>query len=95
MARLDGGTTTFAEAGVGLAAEYDALLRAVAQTGPAYAFDREGRPPAIDAVRQALPAVERELFDVILDDYACERAAVEEALFRVALAYGRRCRQSG
>jgi hypothetical protein len=92
VARLYGETTTFAEAGVGLAAEYDALLRAVAQTGPAYAFDRDGRPPAIEAVHQALPAVERDLFDVILDDYACERAAVEEALYRVALAYGRRCR---
>ena len=93
-ARLHAETRTFAEAATGLAADYDALLGAVAQAGLAYAFDREGRPSAIDAVRQALPAVERDLFDVILDDYACERAAVEQALYRVALAYGRRCRQT-
>lgn len=74
------------------AAEYDALLRSVRQLGPTYAFDRAGRPAAIDAVRQALPAVERDLFEAILDDYVCERAAIEEALLRVALAYGQRMR---
>jgi hypothetical protein len=70
-------------------AEYDALLGSVARLGPAYAFDRAGRPAAIDAVRAALPAVERELFEAILDDFACERAAIQEALYRVALARGR------
>jgi hypothetical protein len=93
-ARLHAESATFAEAAGGAAADYDALLAAVARAGPAYAFDPEGRPAAIDAVRQALPAVERDLFEAILDDLACERAAVEQALYRVALAYGRRCRQT-
>lgn len=70
--------------------EYDALLQHVARLGPAYAFEREGRPQAIEAVRQALPLVERDLFDAILDDVACERAAIEEGLFRVAQACGQR-----
>jgi hypothetical protein len=92
-AHLRDETGTFAQATARMGADYEALLRAVAEMGAAYAFDREGRPSAVDAVRQALPAVERDLFDAILDDYACERAAVEEALYRVALAYGRRCRE--
>jgi hypothetical protein len=93
-AQMTGEAATFAQAAATMGAEYEALLRAVAERGAAFAFDRDGRPSAIDAVRQALPAVERDLFDAILDDYACERAAVEEALYRVALAYGRRCREA-
>jgi hypothetical protein len=67
-------------------ADYDELVAAVARTAPRFAFDRAGRPGAIDAVRAALPVVERELFDAILDDHACEVAAVEEALFQLARA---------
>jgi hypothetical protein len=63
-----------------------ALLAAVAASDNRYAFDREGRPPALQAVRNALPAMEAELFDVILEDIACELAATQEALYRVAVA---------
>jgi hypothetical protein len=88
--RLSEAHASFAEAVQEIGADYDELLRAVARLGSAYAFDRAGRPGAIEAVRQALPAVERDLFDAILDDYACELAAVQEGLLRIALAYGRR-----
>jgi len=63
----------------------DALLAAVAASDPRYAFDREGRPAAVQAVRGALPAIEAELFDVILEDIACELAAIKEALYQVAI----------
>ncbi|HTM02677.1 MAG TPA: hypothetical protein VL173_04165 [Vicinamibacterales bacterium] len=61
------------------------LLTAMARSDARFGFDRDGRPAAIDAVRRALPAVERELFDVILEDVACELAATQEALYRVAI----------
>jgi hypothetical protein len=67
-------------------AAYRSLLRSVARLGPRFAFDTDGRPGAIEAVRAALPPVERELFEAIVTDHACEIAAVEEALYRVALA---------
>ena len=51
-----------------------------------FAFDLEGRPAAIAAIRRALPAVEAELFDAVLDDVACELAAVQETLYQVAVA---------
>jgi hypothetical protein len=89
-ARLTATDQSFGEASREFVSEYRELLRAVSSLGPRYAFDRDGRPAAIDAVRDALPVMERDLFDAILDDHACELAAVEEALYRVALAYGRR-----
>ena len=55
----------------------DRLLTAVAASDGRYAFDREGRPQALVAVRRALPAMEAELFDAILEDVACELAAVQ------------------
>jgi hypothetical protein len=70
-------------------AAYLDLLAAVARMGERYAFDRGGRPAAIAAVREALPVMERDLFDAIVDDHACEVAAIEEALYRMARAYGR------
>ena len=88
-ARLAGRDGSFAEASGEFKTEYRDLLHAISRLGPQYAFDREGRPAAIDAVRQALPLMERDLFDAILEDHACEVAAVEEALYRVALTYGR------
>lgn len=93
-ARLDTQAPAFRNAIASASAEYDALLETVATLGPAYAFERAGRPGAIEAVRQALPVVERELFDAILDDFACERAAVEEALYRVALMLAQRRRDA-
>ena len=62
------------------------LLDRIRALDPAYAFDREGRPGAIAAVREALPLQEQELLDAIIEDHACELAAVREALFRVARA---------
>lgn len=80
----------FVDGSAAFKAAYQDLLSAVARLGDRYAFDREGRPAAIAAVREALPLMERELFDAIVDDHACEVAAVEEALYRMAVAYGRR-----
>jgi hypothetical protein len=66
--------------------EYRDLLHVVRELDPGFAFDREGRPAAIDAVRNALPAMERDLFDAIIEDFTCELAAAEEALYQVARA---------
>ena len=65
-------------------AEYTSLLDAVRRMHARFAFDRAGRPGAIDAVREALPVMERDLFDAVLEDHACELAAVEEALYGLA-----------
>jgi hypothetical protein len=62
------------------------LVAAVAASHPGYAFDREGRPGALQAVRRALPAQEAELFDAIMEDVTCELSAVQEALYQVAIS---------
>lgn len=69
--------------------EYVALLNAVRTSHDRFAFDRDGRPGAIDAVREALPVMERDLFEAVLEDHACEVAAIEEALYQLALALSR------
>ena len=69
--------------------EYAALLEAVRGAHERFAFDRDGRPGAIGAVREALPVMEREIFEAVLEDHACELAAVEEALYQFALALAR------
>ena len=69
--------------------EYLALLHAIRKTHARFAFDRDGRPDAIHAVREALPVMERDLFEAVLEDHACELAAVEEALYQLALALSR------
>ena len=69
--------------------EYLALLHAVRETHARFAFDRDGRPHAVNAVREALPMMERDLFDAVLEDHACEVAAIEEALYQLALALSR------
>jgi hypothetical protein len=66
--------------------ELEALVSAVRDTGEPFAFDAEGRPAAVAAVRSALPTGEAELLDAVLDDVACELAAWQEALYRVAVA---------
>jgi hypothetical protein len=81
---------SFAEGGRAVAAEYDELVRAVRAVDARFAFDREGRPAAIAAVREALPMMERDLFDAVVDDHACEVAAVEEALFQIIGAIARK-----
>jgi hypothetical protein len=69
--------------------EYLALLHAVRKTHARFAFDRDGRPGAVNAVREALPVMERDLFEAVLEDHACELAAVEEALYQFALTLAR------
>jgi hypothetical protein len=66
--------------------DFRALLEAVRQLDAAFNFDRDGRPAAIAAVRAALPLAERELLDAVIEDHACEVAAVHEAMFQVARA---------
>ena len=67
-------------------AELDALLDAVRALDARFAFDRQGRPGAIEAVRHALPTMERDLFDAVIDDHACEVAALAEAMWQLAAA---------
>ena len=83
--QLTAGSTTFLEDPI-FRSQFDALLAAVAASSDRYTFDRENRPGALQAVRRALPALEVELFDLILEDLACELAATREALYQVARA---------
>lgn len=66
--------------------EFQRTLDAIKASDPKFAFDREGRPGAVAAVRTALPTIERELFDAVVDDFECELAATREALFRIIAA---------
>ena len=70
--------------------DFRSLLNAVRRTDPRFDFDRDGRPGALAAVREALPMAERDLLDAIVEDHACEIAAVHEAMFQVARAAARR-----
>ena len=70
--------------------DFRELVNAVRELDPQFAFDRDGRPGAIAMVREALPMVEREVLDAIVEDHACELAAVREAMFQVAKAVGSR-----
>jgi hypothetical protein len=88
-ARLEADRPSFSEARQLAEGEYVALLDAVRQTHERFAFDRQGRPGAVGAVREALPVMERDLFDAVMEDHACELAAVEEALYQLALAFSR------
>ena len=87
--RLALGESSFDAARQQSETEYLALLEAVKRLHARFAFDRDGRPGAINAVREALPVMERDLFEAVLEDHACEIAAVEEALYQFALALGR------
>ena len=86
---LTGDERSFGAARQGAEPAYQALLAAVRQSHERFAFDREGRPHAVNAVREALPMMERDLFDAVVEDHACEIAAVEEALFQLARALAR------
>jgi hypothetical protein len=81
--RIDGTFDSFESARTIAGREYHQLLEAVKSTHQRFAFDRDGRPAAIAAVREALPQMERELFEAVLEDQACELAATEEALFQL------------
>jgi hypothetical protein len=63
--------------------EFQRTLIAVKASHPKFTFDRDGRPGAIAAVRAALPTMERELLDAVVDDCECELAATKEALFQM------------
>jgi hypothetical protein len=78
------------DAVAGAAAEITALLDAVRQMDSRYAFDSEGRPSALTAVRHALPSMEGDLLEAIVEDHACEVAALREAMYQLVLAAGRR-----
>jgi hypothetical protein len=84
--RLPASSRSFRDDAPGFLRELDTLVAAVAQSDVRYAFDVEGRPGAIAAIRHALPAMEAELFDAVLEDVACELAARQEALYQVTLA---------
>ena len=84
--RLALGESSFDAARQQAEPEYAALLNAIRQVHARFAFDRDGRPGAVGAVREALPLMERDLFDAVLEDHACELAAVEEALYHFASA---------
>ena len=58
-------------------------LQTLKDSDPTYAFDRDGRPGAIAAIRGALPLTERELFDAVIENFECELAAHREALFQM------------
>jgi hypothetical protein len=88
-ARLTLGESSFAVALQQAQSEYSALLEAVKHLDARFAFDRDGRPGALGAVREALPLMERDLFDAVLEDHACELAAVEEALYQLAMSLAR------
>ena len=62
------------------------LVSVVRASHERFAFDREGRPGAIAAVREALPASEADLLSAILEDVAAELAAYQEALYQMAVA---------
>jgi hypothetical protein len=63
--------------------EFQHTLEVVRASRAQFAFDREGRPGAIAAIRGALPTIERELFDAVMEDCECELAATREAFFRM------------
>jgi hypothetical protein len=62
----------------------DQLMIAIRDLGPRFAFEREGRPEAMAAVRASLPAAMREVFDAVTDDMTCELAAAREAAYHAA-----------
>jgi hypothetical protein len=66
--------------------EFQRTLTAVKNSHPKFAFDRDGRPGAIAAVRGALATIERELFDAVIEDCECELAATREALLQMIAA---------
>ena len=63
--------------------EFTRTLDAVKGSHAQFMFDREGRPGAVAAIRGALPQMERELFDAVIEDCECELAATREAMFRM------------
>jgi hypothetical protein len=65
---------------------YGDLLALIRTLDQRFAFDDDGRPAAIEAVRNALPMMERDLLDAIVEDFGCQLAAAAEAARQIALA---------
>jgi len=74
---------------VALEPSFQELLNAIRESDPRFAFEREGRVEAIAAVREALPLMERDLFDAVVEDHTCEVAALNEVLFALVQALAR------
>ena len=85
-ARLPASPRSFEEDRPAMDPELTALLAALQAENARYLFDAQGRPGALAAIRNALPAMEGDLLDAVLEDVACELAAWQEALYRVAQA---------
>ena len=83
-ARIDAASPSFDDALPQFEKEIGQLLDALKALDARYLFDRDGRPGAVAAIRGALPAIEQELFDAVMEDCECELAATREALFQVA-----------
>ena len=94
-ARIDPASRGFDDAFPQLKNEMNLLLEALKALDPRYLFDRSGRPGAVAAIRGALPGVERELFDAVMEDCECELAATREALFQVVRACERKAGSQG
>ena len=84
--RIDPASQSFDDAFPRFKDEMNHLLETLKKLDPRYLFDRAGRPGAVAAVRGALPAIERELFDAVMEDCECELAATREAFFQVVKA---------
>jgi hypothetical protein len=82
--RIDPASPSFDDALPRFQNEIGQLLDALKAVDARYLFDRDGRPGAVAAVRGALPAIEQELFDAVMEDFECELAATREALFQIA-----------
>jgi uncharacterized protein YukE len=82
--RLDAAAPSFRDALPQFEQEMAQLLDALKEIDARYLFDRDGRPGAVAAIRGALPAIEQELFDAVMEDCECELAATREALFQIA-----------
>ena len=74
---------------------FNDLIEALRRLDGRFAFDREGRPAALAAIRAVLPAMEREILDAVLEDHECELAAAQEALYQIALARRSATREGG
>ena len=88
-ARLPESGTSFADDLQRFDAEFRDLVDAVRRVDEQFAFDRDGRPAAVEAIRAALPGIERELLDAVLDDHLCEIRAIQEAFYKVLMIHRR------
>ena len=84
--RIDPAARSFDESDPHFKTELAQLLDALKALDPRFMFDRNGRPGAIAAVREALPAVERELLEAVMEDCECELAATREGFFQLLRA---------